>query len=376
MKSGMSLESLLVEVQRQETTKRDFVSSTKEAMRMVEPTTFDQNQTVKIVLLSGEESQLERFEVTEQCHRQIASRLNIPFKYYSRLLDDHSDLVISQVNALFEREPEIRLLRTIDGKARAFLSDRYRRLDNAQVLQQALPPIVKSEMETQLLSTNVEENSMHLKVLFTDPALTQTIGISPDGTPDNVQPYAVLRNSETGQGSLSLKAGFYRSFCLNGCVFGTEEAFSFSRNHIGGKLTEGQDFEIFSDSTQRKQDELIISEVTDALRTISDIRRVTIMGDRLRQIKSGDKVSDAFAAVDTLAREIGIRENEKETVLESFIKDQDYSQWGMMNAVTQLANSESTSYERAQEIELLGSKIIKLNPSQWSRVAEAVPIAA
>lgn len=133
MKAGQNLEALLTEVIRQNESKRDFVASTREAIRMVP------GDEPRIVLLREGSRELERFDVSEHCHRQIAGRLSIPWKYYSRLLQDHADLVIDQVNALFEREPEMRLLRTLDGKARAFLSERYRRLDNAQVLEQVLP---------------------------------------------------------------------------------------------------------------------------------------------------------------------------------------------------------------------------------------------
>jgi hypothetical protein len=72
---------------------------------------------------------LERFRITDHCHQQIASRLQIPAKYYKRLLADHADLVMQNVNTLFEREPELRMIRTIENKAdgirnaRAFLSN-------------------------------------------------------------------------------------------------------------------------------------------------------------------------------------------------------------------------------------------------------------
>jgi hypothetical protein len=40
-------------------------------------------------------------------------------------------------------EPEQRLVRTMDGHARAFLSDRYRRLDNADLLAHVYPMLVQ-----------------------------------------------------------------------------------------------------------------------------------------------------------------------------------------------------------------------------------------
>ena len=396
MKNGMSLESLLSEVIRQKDTKRDFVTSTKDAVRLV-----DQDDSLWIVVMKQGATELERFGISENAHRQIAGRLNIPWKFYSRLLRDHRDLVLMQVNALFEREPETRLLRVLDGDVRAFLSNRYRALDNAEVLEQTLPAIVNGDIETTLLSSNVGENKMHLKVLFTGDDLAIDLGATPHGQRDNgwmsgntdmnaqheviarrdagrdiVRPGFVLSNSETGHGALNVKGFLFRGYCLNGCVWGTEDAFAFSRNHVGGKLTEGQDFEIFTDETKRKQDEVIIAEVSDAMKTMVNPDRVRAMGERLRAIKNGEQVQDAFAAVDALAQEIDIRENEKESILGNFLKDGDFSQWGMVNAVTEMANAEDVSYERATEIENFGAQIIQMNAQRWTKVATAEKIAA
>ncbi len=399
MNKGMSLEGLLNEVIRQTSTKRDFVASTKEALRMVQS-----EGELWIVLLKEGSGELERFEIAENAHRQISTRLGIPWMYYNRLLADHTDLVVEQVNALFEREPETRLLRTMDGKARAFLSNKYRRLDNDEVLKEILPPIVQGDIASTLISSNVGDDKMHLKVLFTDDSLKQDLGPTTerpgfsswdqngdnvdldaahtviarrDAGRDIVRPGVIISNSETGHGALSMKGFFFRSFCLNGCVFGMEDAFSFNRHHIGGKLVEGAGFEVFSDETKRKQDELIIAQLNDAFGTMVDPARVQAMGDRLRAIKNGETVDDAFAAVDQLAVELNdLRESDKQGILESFLKDGDYSQWGMVNAVTEQANREETTYKRACELEELGATLIHFSAQRWNKIATAEKVAA
>lgn len=374
MKRGMSLENLLTTVVEQQRQKRDFVANTKESIAMVDAE--DMPQKVALVLRKEGESELERFSISENCHRQIAGRLQIPLKYYFRLLEDHLDLVITQVNALFQREPQTRLLRTLDGKARAFLSDRYKVLDNDQVLEQVLPPIVHGDVPSQLLSSNVTENHMYMKVLFTGDDLAQEIGTTRDGTPDIVRPGAVVKNSETGMGSMVTEGFFYRDYCLNGCVFGKSEIFTAKRIHLGGKLVANGDFEVFSDETKRKQNELIIAEVTDAMKALTNPENVQKMGDALRATKQGDFVKDTFAAVDQLAKEVDIRDSEKQSVISNFLQDGDFTRWGMLNAVTKVANTDAVDYERACELEQIGSDIIDLNTAQWNRIANAVPVAA
>ena len=380
MKKGMTLESLLTTVIEQREQKRDFVANTKESISMVEAS--DMPNGVALVLLKEGASELERFTITENCHRQIAGRLSIPVKHYFRMLEDYRDLIIQEVNAIFKKEPQTRLLRTLDGKARAFLSDRYRTIDNDEVIEQVLPPIVKGDIESQLLSSNVSENAMHIKVLFTDDSLAQDIGelTRPQNhaggqangeTRDIVRPGAVISNSETGHGRLRIDGFIYRDFCLNGCVYGTEEIFSYKRNHIGGKLEGGSDFEVFSDETKRKQNELIIAEITDAMQALTSAENVQKVGDRLRALKEGETVTNAFEAVDQLAKEVDIRDGEKQSIISNLLEDGDFTQWGMVNAVTKVANTDAVDYERACELENIGSQIIDMQMRTWNRVALA-----
>ena len=378
MKRGLSLESLLTTVVEQQKTKRDFVANTKESIAMVDAPDLLQN--VALVLRKEGASELERFAISDNCHRQISSRLQIPLKYYFRLLADHRDLVITQVNALLTREPQTRLLRTIElngvPTARAFLSDRYKMLDNDQVLEQVLPPIINGDIPSQLLSSNITENNMFMKILFTGDDLAQEIGTTRDGQPDIVRPGALVKNSETGMGSMVTEGFFYRDYCLNGCVFGKTEIFNTKRIHLGGKLIANGDFEVFSDETKRKQNELIIAEVTDAMKALTNPENVAKMGDALRATKDTIVVEDAFAGVDQLAKELDIRDDEKQAVLTNFLTDGDFTKWGMINAVTQIANTDSVDYERACELEQIGSQLIDLNTTQWNRIALAQTVAA
>ena len=374
MKRGMSLENLLTTVVEQQKTKRDFVANTKESISMV--VAEDMPDQVALVLLKEGASELERFSISENCHRQIAGRLQIPLKHYFRMLADYRDLIVNEVNAIFNNEPQTRLLRTLDGKARAFLSDRYKVLDNDQVLEQVLPPIVKGDIPSQLLSSNITENNMYLKVLFTGDDLAQEVGTLRNGEPDIVRPGALVKNSETGMGSMVTEGFFYRDYCLNGCVFGKTEIFNAKRIHLGGKLVANGEFEVFSDETKRKQNELIIAEVADAMKALTNVENVQMMGDALRATKEGAQVENAFAAVDQLAKEVDIRDGEKESVIENFLQDGDFSRWGMINAVTKIANSDSVDYERACELEQIGGSLIDLHTSQWNRIANAEKVAA
>ena len=375
MKTGMTLHDLLARVQHHAAVKRDFVASTG-AVRMVEAAEF--TDRVAVVLLKEGAGELERFELTGTAHRQIAEHLGIPFKYYGRLLTDHRDLVIHQVNALFEREPKIRLLRTMEGHIRAFLSDGYRRLDNNIVLATTLPLIMKGEgFANRLLSCNVTEESMNIKCVFTDEALQFDVGLAPNGRPDIIRPGFQLDNSEVGKGSLRCRSFFHRGYCDNGAVYGSEEAMEFRRAHLGGRLIEGVDFQVISDETARLDDAAIVSGVGDVMRALANPTFIEKMAAKLRSLKAGGQIEDPVTVMPKVAKELGLNETEANQALVNLIRDQDFSRWGVLNAVTAVAN-EAQTYERANELEATANAVINLPALRWDalRRKEVVAIAA
>lgn len=370
MKPGLTLEALLREVIRQNSVKKDFVANTQQNVRMVPMADFPKG--VAVVLQKEGAAELERFEITENAHRQIAGRIGIPWKYYDRMLNDHTDLVLKNVNTLFEREPASRLFRALDGKLRAFLSDRYLRIDNHQILEATLPAIVKGDVATTLLSSHVGENRMDLKVMFTDDRFAQEItSKTRTGETRVVRPGFRMTNSETGHGKLRIKGFFYDGYCLNGCIYGLIDAFEFSRTHLGGQLIEGVDFEILSEETKRLEDDVIVSHVKDVINALATPEFAQQMGDALREAAATDEVKKPLAAVNLAVKELDLVEAEKEAVLTTFLQDGDYTKWGLASAVTSVANRESTTLDRASEIEDIGAQILTMGLRDWNRYVNA-----
>ena len=130
MKQGKSLSELATELERQHKTKRDFITDTRE-LELVPRLSSQENgeQTSEHLRLQKGGASLD-FTPTKHTHRQIGTFLNIPAKYYDRMHVEAPALLAHNVNHWFKEQPTERMVRTLDGKARAFLSNRYRRLDN------------------------------------------------------------------------------------------------------------------------------------------------------------------------------------------------------------------------------------------------------
>jgi hypothetical protein len=76
-------------------------------------------------------------------------------------------------------------------------------------------------------------------------------------------------------------------------------------------------------------------------------------------------------AVELTAKAIGLNSDESSSVLDHLIRSGDLSRFGMLNAVTRTAE-DIESYDRATEVERLGSTVLYLPQSTWREVATAL----
>ena len=127
----------------------------------------------------------------------MADKLKIPFAYFERMRNEQASLLDRNVDTWLHHEPELRMVRTLDGQARAFLSDRYRRLDNYDLCEHVLPMLQRLP-DARFESTELTPTRLYLKVVT--PRVQ--IEIQPG---DIVQAGVVISNSEVGQGTLSVQ---------------------------------------------------------------------------------------------------------------------------------------------------------------------------
>lgn len=164
MKQGKSLVELATEIERQAVHKQDFV--VKSHVLRMQSQLGSQSQLV-LGEVQGHSSHGEygEYKVSDLAHKQLAQHLNIPALYYGKLRTDFPALLDQNVNTLLSASPDIerRMVRTIDGTARAFLSDRYRRLDNQDLLEAILPTLMEV-LGLEIASCEVTEQKLYLKV--------------------------------------------------------------------------------------------------------------------------------------------------------------------------------------------------------------------
>jgi hypothetical protein len=305
-------------------------------------------------------------------HQQIAEDLKIPRAYYDRLLVDDPELLTLNINRPFERQPMKRLIRTLDGKVRAVLSDRYRPLDCYDLMDVALPTLQKRGAK--IVSSELTEKRLYLKAIFPDLSEPIPGGMElgqghssirkADGT--NVAIAAViLSNSEVGAGSLRVEHGFFETWCTNLAISSDT---SMRKHHVGRKHEfEGID-ELLSDEAREADDKALWLKVRDVVTYAANPQTFASTVKRIHKAH-GLQFADVTTAktpdvVEVVSKEFGLSEQTGDGVLEWLIKGGDLSQWGLVRAVTRAA-ADVKDYDEATETERVGGKILSLSESSF-----------
>ena len=165
----MNIENLVSELERQKETNIDLVVDSRTLSAV-----SDYGGSIKIQI-----PDYASYELTQYAHNQMADKLGIPRKYYDRMLvAGKSELLAANVNAWIG-EKEKRLVRIQDGVIRAILSDRYKVMDNYDLVFLALEEFKKKET-VRILKATVTETMLYIKAV--DTTLLAEIRVG-----DNVQ---------------------------------------------------------------------------------------------------------------------------------------------------------------------------------------------
>lgn len=359
MKQGMTIQEAAAEIMRQSEAKADYLVNT-ENLHME---TCDGVPTLR--LLDGGIDRVEPLDILPTAHRQMGDYLGIPRKYYDRMRQENIGLLAHNVNTWLRQGPEQRMIRTIDGRARAFLSNRYRRIDNIDIARITLP-IIQEMPDVIYESCNLSDDYMFIKVV--NPRLTAEVVPG-----DIVQAGVVISNSETGQGAVCVQPLIYRLVCSNGMTVNEART---RRNHVGRVNISDENLLIYSEATLEADDKAFIMKVQDTVRSaVSEVQFAKVLG-KLRE--STDKklnTADIPGVVKLATASLHMTEAEGDGVFRHLIRDADYTLYGLANAVTRYSQ-DVEDYDRASKLEELGYQIITMSPALFRQINQAARMAA
>jgi hypothetical protein len=300
------------------------------------------------------------FPIDDYSHHQIAERVGIPAKYAAKMRTEAPDLYAANVNRWFRQNPERRMVRTLRGNVRAFLSDRYQRIENEKVLATILP-VFKDHPELQFQSMALTGSRMYLKATL--PTLRGEIKVG-----DIVEAGIEVRNGEIGNSMFEAWPFANRLVCKNGMRFPVG---GFKKLHVGARADTTEDvYEMLSDETLQADDTAFLLKARDVvMATLSSETFDKLLG-KMKEA-AGEKIEgDPVKAVEVLTDQLSLNEAESGNVLRHLIEGGDLSRWGIANAVTRTAQ-DIEDYDRSDELEGFGGRIVELGKTEWREIVKA-----
>ena len=360
MKQGTTLVKLAEEIQRQNGAKADFIADTRQLH-------MESIRDMPRLVIEGH----GYFGMTSQIHRQIGDRLNIPARYYDLMLAQAPDLLAENINHWFASSPDQRMIRTLDGDARAFLSRRYRPLDNYDLAEAVLPTLTASGAA--IHSCEITPERMYIKGVVDAAQVTVP---PPDAGRSHgarhqvvVSPGIVISNSEIGHGALKIQPAVHFLSCTN---MATWAQHALRKHHVGRDFGNGGNggydgdsvWQFLSDETRQLTDAAVWSQVRDIARGALEGPVFDAIVSELQAARTQGIGKDVPAAVERLAERKVLTADEGNGILNHLIQGGDLSRFGLSNAITRFSQ-EVEDYQRATALEELGGEVIAMSRTDW-----------
>ncbi len=362
MKTGMELQDLAVELKRQSEVKRDFLADRTGLTFKASSRADDEGKTpaTGTLTLKGNGD----FKVTELAHRQIATRLEIPQRYYDKMRLENPGLWQDNVSAWLNRNEDRYLVRSMDNRIRALLSSSYRPLDNWDMAETVLP--IMQDVGAKVMSSALTESRLYIKAVC--PGMAADVQYLKEGKKvgDVIQAGVSVSNSEVGAGSLKIEPFIFTLSCTNGAI---ASDYSLRKFHIGRGLEVEGASEYFQDETRRADDRAFWLKVRDVVRAAYNEELFGKMAERLNFTTTKKITRDPITAVELTAKKFGFQEDEKKGVLLHLMMGGTLTQYGLLNAVTR-QSQDIADYDRATEFERIGGKIMDITEGEWKAIAE------
>jgi hypothetical protein len=229
------------------------------------------------------------------------------------------------------------------GTVRAFLSDRYSRIDNLDVLMAALDGIRASGAPVQVDACDLTDRRMHLRLYSPQvqalaPSLLGNYRSPFDGRAGAELPVVwggfLISNSETGCGAFTIAPRLVVQVCRNGMVI---DHAALRRTHLGARHVDDGVI-AWSAETNAKTLELVTARTRDAVAAYLDTEFVT-RAVRELEATAVAPVADPDTTIKLVAQRLRYTDEQQRSLLAHFIAGADLSAGGVLHAVTSLAQT-------------------------------------
>lgn len=348
---------IIKEIERQKKTKKDFVGDS----RFLSVAPVEGQISLRIdIKKASQMGEADLFSLTRTGRVQLANALHIPMTLWDRMEKDpkHQGKLGELATHFLREEPSDRLVRTLDGKMRAFLSPRYRTLDNADLFFVSAEEFEKAGAE--IWDARLSEDSFRLYAV--QPGISARIDDDSDGNkfeaaPDEHIAAVSISNSETGRGKLKVRPCTLRKVCWNWNVWDE----TLAQIHLG---REREEEGWISEETQKLEDKVVWAKVKDVIKTAFNKEKFEEVIAKLRGAKK-DKDPDPVKTVEAAVEFTGLPQSSMDAIRAKYLGEKDYTRYGLVQAITVQAH-ENVSDEEKDAFDDAGAKVLATSINKFA----------
>ena len=273
-------------------------------------TMFDASPGPLLSLFSDSEEQ-KAFPMTEWALGLLCAKIGVPAGFIQKCIRyGMPDLASQNMNRFIKKMPAQRelMFRICAGRIRSVVSSRFVRLDAPEVLE-----VVMDTLDTNLWVLKgfvLNEERLHLRLVSRIPLNVKN---------EDLYPMILIDSSDVGRCSVKVTFGIFKLVCTNGLMMAKAKALLYMQRHIGISKDELRCGLIAG--TQR-----INSLRESAVRMIAHAQSIPML------IQKDDEIF-----FEKLKRATGFADHQAERVYELTNERYGQTQWGFINAITEVA---------------------------------------
>ena len=371
-----TLMSLMQTVKDQAARVRDFTVPTDQMVMITsdESSNDSQSNVTQIVLEKQGGEPTRHFAVNDVALDQIAQKANLDVRTARRVQQNYPRQFDSLVNAIWQKEPSVRMLRTFDsptapnhGIVRAVVSDKFKTFDNINLLESALPQLIESPAQWQVVTGSVTDRRLYLRLKSNSITGEAAVG-------DVMANGIMLSNSEVGMGSVSVAQLVWTLACLNGMQSEKRSRHS----HVTSSRADGDTWGVLTDEAKAADNLALSLKVRDLVTDYADRDNFDATLERMREAHNDTIEGTPSAAVEALGKVLQIPKKQNDNLLDGLMatigqsgyeNGKAISRATLVNAVTRVANN--VTDDDVDDWQKLGGRVLDLPKSEWQRVALA-----
>jgi hypothetical protein len=369
--SANTLSTLLKQVQEQANRSQDFLAPTDQLVLMTGDR-GDGSKVSQIIMEQAGGMPTQILTANDVAFDQIAQRAGLDVRTARRLQQGYSVEFDGLINAIWRKEPAVRMLRTYDngnntGMARAFVSDKFQTFDNAHLLNAALPQLMESDAQWRVVNGTVTDKRLYLR-------LKSEVITGEGAAVGDVMALGIgMSNSEVGCGSINVYQMFWTLACLNGMQ--TEKRTR--KSHITAARGDADKWSLLSDEAKDADNHSTSLQIRDLTAAYASRESFDEVLEKMRQAHADPINGSPQAAVESLGKVLALTKKETASVLDGLLATigqagytgQPVTRATMVNAVTAVAHQADA--DTVDDWQILGGRVLNLPRFEWQRVAMA-----